>query len=79
MQKRSRSHGNRHPKHSNREERDNSTVEGGDLRTVRPEPTSGRELTNRRRNTTEDKQKSEEVRREIFILCGVVTVRLCYN
>jgi hypothetical protein len=41
------------------EERDNSTVEGGDLHTVRLEPTSGRILTNRRQNTTEDKQKSE--------------------
>jgi hypothetical protein len=48
IQKRFRSHGNEPPKHSNSEERDNSTVEGGDLHTVRPEPTSGKELTNRR-------------------------------
>jgi hypothetical protein len=48
----------------NSKERDNSTVEGGDLHTVRPEPTSGSELTNRLveyriRQKTEDKQKSE--------------------
>jgi hypothetical protein len=54
-----RSHGNEPPTHSNREERDNSTVEGGDLHTVRPDPTSGTELTNRRQNTIEDRQKSE--------------------
>jgi hypothetical protein len=60
MQKRFRSH-------NNSEERDNSTVEGGDLHTVRPEPTSGRELTNRRRT---------EVRSEVFILCGAVTVTI---
>jgi hypothetical protein len=49
IQKRFRSHGNEPPKHSNSEERDNSTAEGGDLHTVRPEPTSGR-VTHRRRN-----------------------------
>jgi hypothetical protein len=48
-----RSHGKEPPKHSNSEERDNSTVEGGDIHTVRTEPTSGRELTNRRQNTRE--------------------------
>jgi hypothetical protein len=51
IQKRFRSHGNAPPKHSISEERDNFTVEGGDLHTVRPEPTSGTELTNRRQNT----------------------------
>jgi hypothetical protein len=35
IQKRFRSHGNEPPKHSNREERCNSTVEGGDVYTVR--------------------------------------------
>jgi hypothetical protein len=39
----------------NSEESYNSTVEG-DLNTVRPEPTSARELTNGRQNTTEDTQ-----------------------
>jgi hypothetical protein len=29
-------------------------LQGGDLLTVRPEPTSGRELTKRRENTTEE-------------------------
>jgi hypothetical protein len=71
MQKRFRSHGNEPPKHSNREECDNSTVEG-DLHTFRPERTSGRELTNRRENTTEDRRQTE-VRIEVFVLCGVVT------
>jgi hypothetical protein len=51
-------------KHSNSQERENSTAEGGDLHTVWPEPTSGRELTNRLveyriRQKMEDKQKSE--------------------
>jgi hypothetical protein len=54
-------------KDSNGLQLENSTVEGGDLHTGRPEPTSGRELTNRRQNTTEDKQKSEDVRSEIFM------------
>jgi hypothetical protein len=40
-------HDNEPPKHSNCKERDNSTVEGGALHTVQPEPTSGRELTSR--------------------------------
>jgi hypothetical protein len=40
---------------------------------VRPEPSSGRELANRRRNSTEHRQKSE-VRSEDFTLCGVATV-----
>jgi hypothetical protein len=66
IQKRLPSHGNEPPKHSNGKERENSTVEGGDLHTVLPEPTSGRELTNIR--------QTEEVRSEVFILCGVVTV-----
>jgi hypothetical protein len=65
MQKRFRSHGNERPKHNNSKERDNSTVEGGDLHTVRPKPISGRELTDRRQT---------EVRSEVLILCGVVTV-----
>jgi hypothetical protein len=43
IQKRFRSHGNEPPERSNSKERDNSTVEGGDLHTVRPEPTSGRD------------------------------------
>jgi hypothetical protein len=34
---------------------ENSAVEGGDLHMVRPEPTSGREMTNRTQNTTEDR------------------------
>jgi hypothetical protein len=59
IQKRFRSCGNEPPNHSNSEESDNSTVEGGDLHTVRPDPTSGRKMANRRQNTTEDKQKSE--------------------
>jgi hypothetical protein len=42
---------NEPPKHSHSYERDNSTVEGGDLHTVRPEPTSGRELITRRQKT----------------------------
>jgi hypothetical protein len=54
--RRFRSHGNESPKHSNSEERGNSTAEGGDLHTIRREPTSGRDLTNRRQD---DKQKSE--------------------
>jgi hypothetical protein len=33
--------------HSNSREHDNSTVEGGDLHMVSPEPASGNELTNR--------------------------------
>jgi hypothetical protein len=65
-------------KDSNGYEHEISTAEGGDLHMVQPEPTSGRELTNRTQNMiedrirpeTEDKQKSEEV----FGLCGVVTV-----
>jgi hypothetical protein len=59
IQKRFRSHGNEPPKQSNSEDRDNSTVEGGDLHTVRPEPTSGRELTNIRQNATEDRTQTE--------------------
>jgi hypothetical protein len=51
-----RSHGNEPPKQSNSEEHYNSTFEGGDLHTVRPEPTSGRGLTNRRQNMTEDRR-----------------------
>jgi hypothetical protein len=65
IQKHSRSHGNEPPKHSNSKECDNSTVEGGDLHTVRPKPTSGRELTNRRQKTN---------RSQVFILCDVVKV-----
>jgi hypothetical protein len=34
-------------------ERENSIVEGGYLHTVRQDPTSGRDLTNRTQNTTE--------------------------
>jgi hypothetical protein len=51
-----RSHGNEPPKQSNSEERDNSTVGEGDLHAFRPEPTSARELTNRRQNMTEDRR-----------------------
>jgi hypothetical protein len=65
IQKRFRSHCKEPPEQSNSEQRDNSTVEGDDLHTVRPEPTSRRELTNRRQT---------EVRSEVFILHGVVTV-----
>jgi hypothetical protein len=61
MQTRFRSHGNEPPKHSNSKERGNSIVEGGDLHTVRPEPTSGRELTNRRQMHT-DIHASNEIR-----------------
>jgi hypothetical protein len=61
-------HDNEPPKNSNSEERDNFAVEWGDLHTVRPEATSGREMTNRRQNTT-------EVRSEAFSLCGVIIVR----
>jgi hypothetical protein len=68
IQKRFRSHGNEPPKHSNSEERDNFTVEGGHLRTVRLEPTSGREYERRQ------PKKSEQVRSEVFSLCGVVIV-----
>jgi hypothetical protein len=57
MQKRFRSHGNEPSKHSNSVERDNSTIEGEDLRTVRPEPTPGRGLTNRRQNMTGDRRR----------------------
>jgi hypothetical protein len=68
------------------EERENSTAEGSDLHTVRPEPTSGKELTNRlvghiirqedriRQKAYDKHNKSEEVSTEVFILCGVVTV-----
>jgi hypothetical protein len=59
IQKRFRSRGNEPPEHSNKEERDNSIVEAGDLHMVRPEPTSGRELANRKQNTTEDRRKTE--------------------
>jgi hypothetical protein len=72
IQKRFRSHGNEPPKHSKGYESDNSTVEGGDLHAVRPEPTSGRELTNRRQNTTEHRRQTE-FRREVF--SGAITVR----
>jgi hypothetical protein len=49
---------------------------------VRPEPTSGRELTNRlveyriQQKTELDKIQTEvrRSRNEVFILCGVVTV-----
>jgi hypothetical protein len=44
------------------------------LEEVISKPTSGRELTDRRQNKTEDKQKSEAVRNEVLILCGIVTV-----
>jgi hypothetical protein len=42
-----------------------------------PQPTSGREMTNRIQQNTEDKQKSEEVRRShkwSLYFCGVVTI-----
>jgi hypothetical protein len=72
IQKRSRSHGIEHPKHSNSEERDNSTLEGDDLHTDRPEPTSGRELTNRRQNRAEHRrqtsQKTSEVKSLFFVV-----------
>jgi hypothetical protein len=51
IQNRFRSHGNEHPKHSKSKERDNSTVEAGDLHAARPEPTSGIQ------NTEEDNEK----------------------
>jgi hypothetical protein len=65
IQKLFHSHGNEPSKHSNSEECDNSTVEGGDLHTVRPEPTLGREFTNRRQT---------KIRSEVFILCDVLTL-----
>jgi hypothetical protein len=66
IQKRFRSDGNEPPKHSNSEERDNSTAEGGDLHRVRPK--TYLELTNRRQNTTEERQKSEV--KSFFMLCS---------
>jgi hypothetical protein len=66
-------HDNEPSNPSNSEERDNPTVEG-DLHTVRPEPTTGREH-DRIRLKTEEKRKSEEVRCEVFILCSVISVR----
>jgi hypothetical protein len=53
------SHGKEPPTHSNGEEHDNSTVEGGDLHMVQPKPTSGRELTNRRQNTAKGRRQTE--------------------
>jgi hypothetical protein len=47
------------PKDSNGYERENSTVKGRDLHTVRPEPTSRRELTNGTQNTTKDRRQTE--------------------
>jgi hypothetical protein len=73
IQRRFRSHGDR--KQSNSEERYNSTDEGGDLHTVRPEPASGRELTNR---IWQYNRREPEVRRRSqkwgLLFCGVVTV-----
>jgi hypothetical protein len=45
---------------SNSEEGGNSTVEGGDLHMVRPEPTSGTELSNGQ-NTTEDRSQKKSL------------------
>jgi mRNA-degrading endonuclease toxin of MazEF toxin-antitoxin module len=70
IQKHLRSHGNEPPEHNNSEERDNSIVEAGDLHTVRPQPTSGRELANRKQNITEDRTSQKWS----LYLCGVVTV-----
>jgi hypothetical protein len=39
-------------------------LQGGDLHTVRPEPTSGRELTKRGENTTEEYRRIKERRLE---------------
>jgi hypothetical protein len=52
-QKRFRSHGDEPPKQSNDEECNKSTAEGGDLHTVRLEPTSGRKLYYRRHSRVE--------------------------
>jgi hypothetical protein len=73
IQKHFLSHSNEPPKQCNSEERNNSTVEGCDPHAVRPEPTSGRELTNRTQNMTEDKRQTG-VRSEVFSLCGVIIV-----
>jgi hypothetical protein len=62
MQKRFRSHGSEPLEHSNSEERDNCTGEGGDLHAVRPKPTSGRELANRIRQKTNRSQKKSQVK-----------------
>jgi hypothetical protein len=83
IQTRFRSRGNEPPKHSNSEERDNSIAEGGVLHTVRPEPTSGKELTNRGQNTTEHRrcQKKSEVRSEalVYVVLSLFVVTKCYS
>jgi hypothetical protein len=72
MQKRFRSHGNEPPK------RDSCTVEGGDLHTVRPEPTSGRELTNRRHETNRTQNKKSEVKPLVYVVSSLFVVAKCF-
>jgi hypothetical protein len=48
----------------------NSTVEGGDLHTFRIEPTSGREITNRTQNTTEDRIRNLSIVTWICFCCN---------
>jgi hypothetical protein len=76
IQKRFRSHGNELPKQSKSEERDNSSGEGDvSIRFDQNLLQGENQLTDDRiQQKTEDKQKSEEVRSEVFISCGVVTV-----
>jgi hypothetical protein len=68
IRKRFRSHGNEHPKQSNSDERDNFTVEGVDLHTVRPETNSGRELIIRRQNTTEEDKRKSEMKSSVYVV-----------
>jgi hypothetical protein len=41
------------------------TLQGGDLHMVRPEPTSGRELTKREQNMTEEYSRMKKRRLEV--------------
>jgi hypothetical protein len=76
-------HDNEPPKHSNSEEHNNSTVEGGDLHTVWQKPTSRRELTNRRQTTTEYRRwnQKSEVKSLVYVVSSlfVVTKRYSYS
>jgi hypothetical protein len=51
------------------ERRKKRTLQGGDLHTVRPEPTSGRELTKRRQNTSEEYRRIKKRRLEASARC----------
>jgi hypothetical protein len=79
IQKRFRSHGNEPPTHNNSEECDNSTAEGGDPHTVRPEPTSEREMTNRRQKRTEHRRRSwgSEVKSLVYVVLPLFVVMKC--